>query len=145
MNGFSLQMMSTGLSTLFGMGLETKLIILHSKIGPFGSNFDDCSSVIRCLKSTSWNFGGTAKMLEQPQVLGGLSAAALTLAELKHQAALLVCCFSPTSDIDSVSLRGFSKTISNINLKKELPDDALSFLPQDVIKSRLKKLHQRPP
>ena len=55
---------------------ETKIMILHSKTEPCVSNFDD-RSIIRCLKSTAWNIGELGFTLEQPNILGGVSAAGL--------------------------------------------------------------------
>jgi hypothetical protein len=122
-----------------GIGHETKIVILHTTTEPFGSHHCDDGTLIRCLKSTAWIVGGSFPILEQPNILGGVSAAVLTLSELKQQAALLVCCFSTTSEIDSLSLGGFRNTLSSIGIKE------LSLLDQDVIKSRLKDLHQKPP
>ena len=53
---------------------ETKILIFHSKTEPLASQFDD-RSIIRCLKSTAWNIGNLGLTLEQPNVLGGVSAA----------------------------------------------------------------------
>jgi len=126
-------------STFFdGIGPETKIIIFHSKTEPFSSHYEN-SSIVRCLKSSTWNQGGPFPLLEQPNVLGGVLAAVLTLSELKHQPALLMCCYSSTSEIDSLSLSGFRDTIATIGLKE------LSLLDQNVIKSRLKNLQQKPP
>ena len=61
---------------------ETKIIIFHSKTEPMMSQFGD-NSIIRCLKSTAWNTGNIGFTLEQPNVIGGVSAAGLYLSSLK--------------------------------------------------------------
>ena len=63
-------------STFFnGIGHETKIVILHTTTEPFGSHHCDDGTLIRCLKSTAWNVGGSFPILEQPNILGGVSAA----------------------------------------------------------------------
>lgn len=117
--------------------LETKIIILHSKTEPLASQFED-RSIIRCLKSKAWSNGNIGLPLEQPNVLGGVSAAVLTLSELKNHEAFLICCFSPVPDIDSMSLNGYRQFIPNVGIKE------LSLLDQHVIQSRLKGLYNKP-
>ena len=58
-----------------GIGHETKIVILHTTTEPFGSHHCDDGTLIRCLKSTAWNVGGSFPILEQPNILGGVSAA----------------------------------------------------------------------
>ena len=61
---------------------ETKIIIFHSKTEPMMSQFGD-NSIIRCLKSTARNTGNFGFTLEQPNVIGGVSAAGSYLSSLK--------------------------------------------------------------
>jgi hypothetical protein len=110
-----------------GLAPGVEMYILHSEARP--------SASFGCLKSSAWTQALPEKhRLRQPSLVTGVSAALLTLAELRQVQALLVSCSPDSRELDSVSLSGFKAAFHALSEMK--------LQEANVIKARLQRLHQ---
>ena len=117
---------------------QTEIIILTSRhkrnlVDTLACEMES-DSITKILKTTSWTKISPGSFLSQPNVLSGLPAALLSLAELRQKSGLLICSFFDSESIDSRSLQGLKEAFKRLSCFK--------FQNEEVSMTRLKMRSQ---
>uniref|UniRef100_H2YT58 Proteasome assembly chaperone 1 n=1 Tax=Ciona savignyi TaxID=51511 RepID=H2YT58_CIOSA len=111
----------------FQINTSTNIIILDSApIHDFKSNKDITAPFVRSLCTNNFNKKTVFPMLEQPNLVKGISAAILTACEVEDIPAELCVCFIATCVVDFASIQAFCPLLTNSAFANVTMDNDLS-------------------